>query len=278
MVSVRFCVQGCSPSFVSMSLRTLQLFLAAGLLALPGSAWAQLTGSISGVFTASSTVSKISFTNISSSGVTLNTGESITPTYASFGTWNNTTSSYFDTTVLFNNAKNGTNVGKAKASGTFALTLTLTAPVATTITLGTWNWAFDGASGVGDNKLDFQLVSGGTPATYVSGSTNGGVAITWNNNTTGTFTVSNKAYAFTLYGGTYSAWDGSHPFGSLVNDAPLAEASTFTVNAGFQINSITTVPEPSTYALGATSLLLGAMGMRSVRRRRQAAAKSGPAA
>jgi hypothetical protein len=269
-----------------MSTRLLSLLFLVGLFALPAVARAQLTGSVSAVLTGMSAAAGITFVNSGTSSISTNQGESITATEASFGTWNNSTSSTYNTTVFFNNTSAGKkDIAKIQIAGTFELRLTLTAPVTTTISLGVWNWGMDGASwgslvNAPDNKMDF-LIVGQNDTSYAANYN--GASVTWKDNKTGgTFTVTSlsgttqtsSTYAYTLYGGQLT--------GAKANDVGVAEGANVTVNAGFQITSvstvITTVPEPGTYALGATSLLLGAIGMRSVRRRRQAAAKSGPAA
>lgn len=276
-----------------MSRRLLKLLFLGASLALPEAARAQLTGTVSAILTGGTIATGETYSGSGTSSLTSSNGETVVATAATFGTWNsssNTTTTY-NTTILFTNANSKGAVAEIKFGGSFELKLALTGPVTQTVSLGVWNWVFDnGTFGTsptvtaGKDQIDYQLV-GQNNTSYAA--VYSGTSYTWKDNKTGgSFAVSTQSgntlttstYSFTVYSGYVTGTGATIAVGSLVDNTELKEGKSVTVNAGFQITSVstsvTTVPEPSTYALGATSLLLGAMGLRSVRRRRAAAAKS----
>ena len=267
-----------------MSRRFLTLLFLGASLALPEAARAQLTGTVSAILTGMTVAAGATYSGSGTSTVTTSQGENVSASAPSFGTWNNSTSSTYNTSVVFNNVSQGKKaLSEIAFGGTFELKLTLTAPVATTISLGVWNWVFDNGTYstavAGKDALDFVLVgknSSSYSTTYGSGT------VTWGDNKTGgSFSVSTRSgntlttstYSYTLYGGYVTGTGTTVTAGTLVNDVELKEGKTVTVNSGFQITGVstvvTTVPEPGTYALGAGAVLASAAGWRELKRKKR---------
>ena len=163
--------------------------------------------------------------------------------------------SYDITTLTFTNGSQTGPGSTNKAAddlgvtGTFSLVFTPTE--GSLVTLGTFAFTLDAATGSGSNKQNnvysFGL-NGATSVTASLGATNFTQAYS------SSFTTGSTLVNYTVYGNSWS-------------NTVISEGSNSNISVGFKITNIQPIPEPTTYALAGPLLLFGAMGVRRLRRK-----------
>lgn len=238
-----------------------RLFVALGLILNLGVVDAQVSiggtagfnGSGSGL-----TISANSTTSTSSGSILYASGDGITTITGGVNrSWTKSgdINSYDLTTLTFTNGsqsgsgssnKTADNLG---VTGTFSLTFTPTGGALTT--LGTFNFTLDAATGSGQTKATDQYTFGlqnAVATTTTLGTTSFTQAYS------SSFVTGSTLVSYTVYGNSWA-------------NQVIAETNNSSINVGFQITNIQPIPEPGTYALAGPVVLLGAIGLRRLKRK-----------